>query len=144
MRQLQMRAVLIVEDDLSIADLLQQELEAAGYSVSGIARTTQEAEDSAVKHEPDFAIVDIRLANGDLGTDVAATLRRTTKAGIIFSTGNSNDLSLMTRLGDAVMTKPYRMSDIGRGLKIIDEVARFGYTELTFPRNFQLLDSRST
>jgi DNA-binding response OmpR family regulator len=134
-----MTAVLIVEDDLSIADLLQHELEAAGYSVSGIARTTREAEDSAEQHEPDFAIVDVRLANGDLGTDVAVNLRRTTKAGIIFSTGNSNDLSVMTSLGDAVMTKPYRMSDIGRGLKIIDEMARFGYTKLTFPRNFQLL-----
>jgi DNA-binding response OmpR family regulator len=136
-----MTAVLIVEDDLSIADLLQQELEAAGYSVSGIARTTREAEDSAGQQEPDFAIVDIRLADGDLGTDVAAILRKTPKAGIIFSTGNSNDLSVMTRLGDAVMTKPYRMSDIGRGLRIIDDMTRFGRTELTFPRNFQLLVS---
>jgi DNA-binding response OmpR family regulator len=134
-----MTAVLIVEDDLSIADLLQQALEAAGYSISGIARTTREAEDSAEQHEPDFAIVDIRLANGDLGTDVAFNLRKTTKAGIIFSTGNSNDLSVMGPLGDAVMTKPYRMSDIGRGLKIIDEMARTGHTELAFPRNFQLL-----
>jgi DNA-binding response OmpR family regulator len=131
--------VLIVEDDLSIADLLQQELEAAGYSVCGIARTTREARDLSEQHEPDFAIVDIHLAHGDLGTDVAAELRRTTKAGIIFSTGNSNDLSVMASLGDAVMTKPYRMSDVGRGLKIIDEMARFGHTELNFPRNFQLL-----
>jgi DNA-binding response OmpR family regulator len=137
-----MTAVLIVEDDLSIADLLQQELEAAGYSVSGVARTTREAEDSADQNEPDFAIVDIRLANGDLGTDVAAKLRRTTKAGIIFSTGSSTDLPVKTPLGDAVMTKPYRISDIGRGLKIIDEIARLGHTELTFPRNFRLLVSR--
>ncbi len=79
-----MTAVLIVEDDLSIADLLQHELEAAGYCVSGIARTTREAEDSAEQHEPDFAIIDIRLANGDLGTDVACNLRKTTKAGSYF------------------------------------------------------------
>jgi len=136
-----MSTVLIVEDDLSIADLLQRELEAAGYSVSGIARTTREAKNSAELQVPDFAIVDIRLANGDLGTDVAARLRRTTKAGIIFSTGNSNDLTTMAPLGDAVMTKPYRISDIGRGLRIIDEMTRFGRTELTFPRNFQLLAS---
>jgi DNA-binding response OmpR family regulator len=134
-----MQVVLIVEDDLSIADLLQEQLEVAGFSVSGVARTTKEAEDLAEQLEPDFAIVDLRLANGDLGTDVAANLRRTTKAGIIFSTGNSNDLSLMARLGDAVMTKPYRISDIGRGLKIIDEIARLGHTELPFPRTFQLL-----
>jgi len=133
--------VLIVEDDLSIADLLEGELEVAGYSICGIARTTSEAVASAEQHEPDFAIIDIRLANGDLGTDVAAHLRRTTKAGIIFSTGNSNDLSVMSPLGDAVMTKPYRMSDVGRGLKIIDEVARSGHSAIIFPRNFQLLIS---
>jgi DNA-binding response OmpR family regulator len=135
--------VLIVEDDLSISDLLQQELEVAGYSVSGVARTAKEAEASAERHEPDFAIVDVRLANGDLGTDVAAFLRRTTKAGIIFSTGNSNDLSVMAPLGDAVMTKPYRMSDVGRGLKIIDEIARLGHSAIIFPRNFRLLISVS-
>ncbi len=136
-----MTTVLIVEDDLSIADLLHRELEAAGYSVTGIARTTREAEDSAEQQVPDFAIIDIRLADGDLGTDVAATLRKTTKTRIMFSTGNSNDLAMMDPPGDAVMTKPYRISDIGRGLKIIDEMSRFGHTDLTFPRNFQLLGS---
>jgi DNA-binding response OmpR family regulator len=134
-----MTDVLIVEDDLSIADLLQEVLQADGYSVCGIARTTREAENSAELHAPDFAIVDIRLALGDLGTDVAANLRRTTRARIIFSTGNSSDLSVMASLGDAVMTKPYRMSQVGRGLKIIDEMARFGHTKLVFPTNFRLL-----
>jgi two-component system, NtrC family, response regulator HydG len=135
-----MTTVLIVEDDPWIAELMQEELEVAGFSVSGIARTLGEAEDSARKQEPDFAIVDLGLADGDFGTDVAASLRRTTKAGIIFSTGDVNDLSLTTRrLGDAVMMKPYRLSDIGRGLNIIDEIARLGHTELSFPRNFHLL-----
>jgi hypothetical protein len=86
-----------------------------------------------------LAIVDVRLANGDLGTDVAAFLRRTTKDGIIFSTGDGNDLSIMAPLGDAVTTKPYRRSDVGRGLKSIDEIARLGHSAIIFPRNFRLL-----
>ena len=134
-----MASVLIVEDDLFIADMLGTQLEVAGYSVSGIARTRLEAEDSAEHQEPDFAIVDVSLANGDLGTDVAVNLRRTTKARIIFSTGNSSDISVMAPLGDAVMTKPYRLSDVERGLKIIDEIARFGHSNLAFPLSFRLL-----
>ncbi len=134
-----MAGVLIVEDDLSIADLLQENLEANGYQGCGVARTTREAQESAEKHRPDFAVVDVRLAHGDLGTDVAANLRRTTTAGILFSTGNSTDLAKMAPLGDAVMVKPYRMSDVGQGLRIIDDMTRFGRTELPFPRNFQLL-----
>jgi DNA-binding response OmpR family regulator len=133
-----MISVLIVEDDLLIAGLLQDGLEAEGYSVCGIARTVAEAKASAERQEPDFAVVDIRLANGGLGTDVAINLRRTTQAGILFSTGNSNDTSLMESLGDAVMTKPYRLRDVGRGLKILDEMSRLGQTVLVFPRNFKL------
>ena len=131
--------VLIVEDDLMVADLLQEALEADGYRVTGIARTVQEAVQSAEQHHPDFAVIDIRLANGDLGTDVGAHLRKTTTTRILFSTGNSKDLYKMDACGDAVMTKPYRLTDVGRGLKIIDQLARLRRTTITFPRNFRLL-----
>jgi DNA-binding response OmpR family regulator len=130
--------VLIVEDDLSIADLLQQALEADGYRVSGIARTVNEAIAAAEEHEPHFVVIDVHLAHGGLGTEVGVQLRRTTTAGIMFSTGNDNN-NLTTMEGDAVMTKPYRLSDVGRGLKIIGDLARSGQTELPHPRNFRLL-----
>lgn len=133
-----MMNVLIVEDELLIADLIQHELEADGFFVCGVARTVKEAMASAKQHEPDFAVVDIRLANGDLGTEVAVNLRETTHALIMFSTGNNNDMLALQKLGDAVMTKPYRMSDLGRGLRIIEEMARLGKTQLVFPRHFQL------
>ncbi len=131
--------VLIVEDDLSIADLLQESLEADGYHVTGIARTIDEAVLSAKAEHPDVAVVDVRLANGDMGTDLAARLPPGTSTRIMFSTGNSNDRRLLSTCGDAVMTKPYRLSDVGRGLDIIAELARCGQTKLEFPRNFQLL-----
>jgi DNA-binding response OmpR family regulator len=134
-----MSNVMIVEDDLTIADLLQETLEADGYQVTGVARTVKEALELATRHRPDFAVIDIRLANGDLGTTVAAHLRATTNTKIIFSTGNSNNLALMETCGDGVMTKPYNMSDIGRGLRIIGQVAQHGQTAIAFPRNFQLL-----
>jgi DNA-binding response OmpR family regulator len=135
--------VLIVEDDFSIADLLQRALEAEGYRVTGIACTVEEAIAAAEEHEPHFAVIDVHLAHGGLGIDVGARLRKTTTIGIMFSTGNDNK-TLTTRDGDAVMTKPYRMSDVGRGLKIIGELARFGQTQLTHPRNFRLLSPAMT
>jgi DNA-binding response OmpR family regulator len=128
--------VLIVEDDLSIADLLQDALEIDGYFVIGIARTVEEALNASDCYNPEYAIVDVHLANGGLGTDFGACLRKTSPhAGIIYSTGN-DDLSRLTlRDGDAVMTKPYRLRDMGRGLKIIGEIARCGQTRLAHPRN---------
>jgi DNA-binding response OmpR family regulator len=132
--------VLIVEDDLSIADLLQQALEADGYLVVGIARTVEEALDAAEKHNPDFAVIDVHLANGGLGTDLGASLRKTAAhVGILFSTGNDDISFLTAKEGDAVMRKPYRMRDLARGLKIIEEIVQLGATQLVHPRNFRLL-----
>jgi DNA-binding response OmpR family regulator len=130
--------VLIVEDDISIADLLQRALEVDGYRVSGTARTVKEAIAAFEDHEPHFAIIDVHLAQGDLGSAVGARLRRTTTVGIMFSTG-SDDENLTAVEGDAVLMKPYRLSDVGRGLKIIGEIAQFGQTQLAHPRNFRLL-----
>ncbi|MDR3536858.1 MAG: response regulator [Acetobacteraceae bacterium] len=130
--------VLIVEDDLSIAFLLEEQLEADGYQVTGVARSLKEAVASAEEHDPDFAVIDLHLAGGDLGTDVARSLREITSVGIIFSTGN-NDQDLTAFGGDALMSKPYRMSDVGRGFKIMGEMAQLGHTELSYPRNFRLI-----
>lgn len=130
---------MIVEDDLSIADLLQRALEADGYVVTGIARTVKEAVQLSEQNTPDVAIVDLRLADGDLGTSAAAHLRFTTNTKIMFSTENSNGESALSSCGDAVMIKPYRIRDVGQGLRIIDQLARSGQTALPFPRNFRLL-----
>jgi DNA-binding response OmpR family regulator len=130
--------VLIVEDDLTIADMLQEVLEAEGYRVSGIARTVDAAIELIELHQPDFAVIDLCLADGGLGTDVGAYLRATTKVGILYSTGNDSN-ALTVHLGDAVMTKPYRLTDVGYALKILSDLAETGQTRSKWPRNFRLL-----
>ena len=133
--------VLIVEDDFAIADMLQDALETDGYCVSGVARTVNEAKRSVEQHNPDFAVIDVRLANGDLGTDVGAHLRAISNAGIMFSTGNSNDPKLTKSHGDAVMTKPYSLRDVARGLTIIGQICEEGKTNLPLPNHFRLLNA---
>ena len=58
--------------------------------------------------------------------------------GIVFSTG-SEHTALTNSCGDAVIVKPYRLTDIIRGLQIVREMADLGGTTLDFPRNFRLL-----
>ena len=132
--------VLVVEDDYSIADMLQEALEKNGYRVSSIARTVEEALISAKLDVPDFAVIDIRLANGGHGAEIGVRLRATTGAGILFSTGNSNNGTLTKSDGDAVVTKPYKLNDVALGLTIIDQVRKFGRTDLPLPHNFRLLE----
>jgi len=60
--------VLIAEDDLMIADLAEDMLVGQGYEVCGIARTVPEAVALGRQHRPDLAVIDLRLADGGLGT----------------------------------------------------------------------------
>jgi DNA-binding response OmpR family regulator len=135
-----MLSVLIVEDDLSIADLLQDALQAGGYRVSAIVRSVEEAIASAQEDQPNFAVIDVHLADRGFGTDVGARLRETTTAGNLYSTGD-DDHKALTGMGDAVIIKPYRMSEVAHCLEIIGDLAYSGRAQVTFPRKFRLLNS---
>ena len=133
-----MLKLLIVEDDLSIADMLKEGLEDDGFVVTGVAGTLVEAL-AMFQHNPcDCAIIDIHLAHGDLGQDVSRLLRTIANIGIIFSTGN-DDRNLSTSDGDAIMVKPYHLHDMRDAVRIIADFRRTGRTDLTLPRNFRRL-----
>ena len=70
-----MPSVMIAEDDLFMADMLEEALAANGYDVCGIARTVEKAVELAEHYKPDLAVLDIRLADGGLGTDIPARLK---------------------------------------------------------------------
>lgn len=133
-----MRKVLIVEDDLMLADFAEETLVAQGYEVSGIARTVSEAMALARHSMPDLVILDLRLADGELGTEVAAQLSRPGGPGILYVTGNMSQVALVH--GDACLAKPYRAVDLLRGLAIVAEIVATGKAHPPFPQGFQLLD----
>lgn len=132
-----MLKVLIVEDDLMLADFAEEILVEQGYVVSGIARTVAEATKLARHSMPDLVILDLRLADGDLGTEVAAQLSRIGRPGILYVTGNMSQVALIH--GDACLAKPYRSVDLLRGLAIVAEIVATGKALPPFPHGFQLL-----
>ena len=69
--------VVIAEDDLLIADLLEDVLVGAGFEVCGMAATVGEGIDLCNQHHPDLAVIDMRLADGGRGTEVVAGLKTT-------------------------------------------------------------------
>ncbi len=70
-----MPTVMIAEDDLYMADMLEEVLVDSGYDVCGIASTVDKAVELGERHKPDLAILDIRLAGGGLGTEIPARLK---------------------------------------------------------------------
>jgi DNA-binding response OmpR family regulator len=136
-----MPSVLIAEDDLLIADMLEENLIAAGYTVCGIARTVDGAISLGLLYQPDLAVLDIRLADGGLGTDVAAKLNRQT-TGILYASGNPWLLALTRDNGEGCLSKPYGAREVVTSLKIVTDIKETGKTTLTPPRGFQMLEEK--
>jgi DNA-binding response OmpR family regulator len=132
-----MLKVLIVEDDLMLADFAEEILVERGYEVSGIARTVTDAVALARHSRPDLVILDLRLADGGLGTEVAAQLPSSGRPGILYVTGNMSQVALTN--GDACLAKPYRSADLLRGLEIVAEIVATGTARPPFPQGFNLL-----
>jgi DNA-binding response OmpR family regulator len=132
-----MLKVLIVEDDFMLADFVEELLVEQGYAVSGIARSVADAIALARHSMPDFVILDLRLADGGLGTEVAAQLRRLGRPGVLYVTGNMSQVALTH--GDACLAKPYRSVDLLRSLTIVAEIVATGKAQPPFPQGFQVL-----
>jgi CheY-like chemotaxis protein len=131
--------VLIAEDELMIADMVEEILVENGYEVCGIARTVLEGVALGRLHRPHLAVIDLRLADGGFGTDIADLLGADFPIGILYATGNSAQLAQCGAEGDACLTKPYRSVDLLRGLEIVYELLRTGEASRPFPHGFQLL-----
>ena len=135
-----MLKVMIAEDDLMIADLAEEVLTQHGYEVCGIARTVAEAVALGQLHKPDLAILDLRLAEGGLGTEIAAQLSPGCKPGVLYATGNVSRVMLTATDGEACLAKPYRSADLLRGLEIVAGIVATGTALQPFPRGFQVLN----
>lgn len=134
-----MLKVLIAEDDLMIADMTEEILVDGGYEVCGIARTVADAVALGRLHRPDLAVIDMRLAEGGLGTEIAAQWADLARIGILYATGNPVHLMHSGAVGVGCLAKPYSAADLERSLKIVSAVVATGTATAPFPRGFQLL-----
>ncbi len=134
-----MLKVLIAEDDLMIADMSEDILVEHGYEVCGIGRTVAQAVTLGRRHLPDLAIIDMRLADGGLGSEVAAQLADLERLGILYVTGNISSVDTANFRGQGCLAKPYLFADLVRGLEIVAELIDTGKASPPFPGGFKVL-----
>jgi two-component sensor histidine kinase/CheY-like chemotaxis protein len=138
-----MLKVIIAEDDLMMADMLDEVLTDSGYKVCGIARTVSKAIELGKRHKPDLAVLDLRLAEGGVGTEIAAQLNHNGQMGVLYASGNAGEMGLTKANGNACIGKPYRPQDVVRALKIVEQIVSTGEASRPFPKGFYVLNGSS-
>jgi len=80
------RRVLIVEDEVIVADDLQWKLQQIGHEIIGTAISGPEALSLATQHRPDVVIMDIQLQGAMNGIEAAQRIQEECGAAVIFVT----------------------------------------------------------
>ncbi|MCF8466557.1 MAG: response regulator [Sneathiella sp.] len=137
-----MLKVLVAEDSVLVADMLEDFLTFKGYDVCGLARSVDEAVLLANRCEPDLAVLDFRLAGGGYGSQIRPLLNDKVDMGILYVSGDPLMDKLTKADGDAYIQKPYGLEDLCRALNIVRKIrANSTVFPATFPRSFRLLVS---
>src|SRR4051812_20537068 len=95
--------ILIVEDEIIIARVLETRLKGMGYEVLGIAASGDEAIRLAVELQPSLVLMDIVLKGEMDGIEAASEIRRRCQAPIIYLTAYTDNKTLER----AKITEPF-------------------------------------
>jgi two-component system, response regulator PdtaR len=107
--------ILIVEDDFLIAMQAESALTDAGFSVSGVATTAEEAVALAKQHRPLIVVMDIRLAGQRDGIEAAGDLFRELGLRCLFATAHDDQQTRARAEPFAPLgwlAKPYTMASL--------------------------------
>lgn len=88
------KRVLVVEDEMIIADDLCNMITSKGYECVGIAGSYEEALMSMSNKNPELILLDIMLNSEKSGIDVAKRINETTQTPFIFLTSHSDSSTL--------------------------------------------------
>ena len=105
--------ILVVEDEILIAEDLRIRLSRLGYQVVGIAASGPEAVQKAGDLRPDAILMDVRLQGAMDGVEAARRIRRGADIPIIFVTAHVSVLASLD-LGDRCtrLAKPFSPSQL--------------------------------
>lgn len=113
--------ILVVEDEIIIADNICDALDDLGYEVSEPAITYSEAMETIEEFKPDLAILDIQLSGKKDGIDIAQTIKEKYSIPFIFLTSNS-DVRTVGRAKEvapsAYLVKPFSKEELYTSIEI--------------------------
>lgn len=144
--------ILIIEDDMSIAELERDYLEVNGFECD-IAADGDTGLEMALKNDYALLVVDIMLPKRD-GFSVCTAVRKQKETPIIFLSAKSEDIDKVRGLGlgaDDYMTKPFSLEELEariraqlrrRGHRPIDTTLRCGTLSLLDDQRTLMIEDR--
>ncbi|MBC8554180.1 MAG: PAS domain S-box protein, partial [Candidatus Brocadiales bacterium] len=136
--------ILIVEDEITITESLQEILKNKGYGVAGAVSSGEEAIQKALKMHPDLVLMDIKLEGDIDGVEAARQIHKSLDIPIIYLTGYADNdlLERVKRTGPyGYISKPF----VAKDLSIVIEMALYKHkTERELKELNESLEQRIT
>lgn len=120
--------ILIVEDNVIIADDMQSMLEEIGYEIVDNVIVYEQAVDVLKNNHVDLVLIDIILASDKTGIDLGKHIRDTYNIPFIFVTSNSDRATVenaKTVKPDGYLVKPFEQQDLYTSIEIA--LSNFNY-----------------
>ncbi|MGE0502969.1 MAG: response regulator [Rhizobiaceae bacterium] len=124
MSDLQALRVLVVEDEALLAMELESLIEDAGHEVVGWATSSSEARRLIDTTEADLAFVDMQLADGPTGVEVAKYFAEVRPMLVVFLTANPKRIPEDFAGACGVIAKPYTVAGLASALRYLQEGIR--------------------
>ena len=87
-------SILLVEDEVIVAEDVRRRLENLGYAVVGLATRGKDAIEMAERLHPHLILMDIGLRGGMDGIETVRAIRKTVDVPVIFASAYSDDVTL--------------------------------------------------
>lgn len=122
--------ILIVEDNVIIADDMQSMLEDIGYEVVDNVIVYEHAIEALKANQVDLVLIDIILASDKTGIDLGKHIRKNYNIPFVFVTSNSDRAtveSAKTVKPDGYLVKPFEQQDLYTSIEIA--LSNFNYSK---------------
>jgi two-component system, response regulator PdtaR len=114
------KTILIVEDEVILARLMQMMLQSKGYNVVGSVSTAEDAINACRNQSPDLVLMDIFIRGEMNGIEAVNTIRQFSNPFVIYVTGNS-DIFTKEQANDtkpsAYLIKPVNANTLFRAVQ---------------------------
>lgn len=107
--------ILLVEDELIIADYMQECLQNLGYEILEICINYNEAVDALTRLKPDIVLLDITLKGTKTGIDLAKYIQENYHIPFVFASSHNDKNTIdkaKTTLPYAYLIKPFSQDDL--------------------------------